>query len=137
MLKREAAGLSVLAIVSIIFAIYLLFLNAWIIFSSWQNFLVFSKLKDFIINRYTITTVAFLLFSFGLLRRLTWARYGMVVVCIYWIFDVIFLSAFLSAVKRYGIFDIRTVEDIIYLIYFFLVIFYLTRSKVAEQFKKG
>jgi hypothetical protein len=84
---------------------------------------------------YILTAICWMVFGFGVLKRLSWARIGLIVISAIYIIDHIeYPSHIIAAIKNHENRALTTL--VVHLIYFFSVIFFFTRSIVRRQFEK-
>ena len=124
MVEKRSKGITLFGVLGIIFSISLL------LTITPKIFIVF-KIQTLL---QVIAAFGWLIFSIGILKLKSWARQGMIIVTMYYIFDTFFPpKVFWEALTKY--FPISVIIITISLIFFCSIIFFFTRPKVKEQFK--
>jgi hypothetical protein len=118
-------GIKIYGVLSVLFFIYMF--SFVVKFTDSFNILSMYSLA------YLITALCWLVFGIGVLRRLPWARIGLIAIAgIYTIDFIEYPSQVLSAIRRHELTSI--VRWSIGLIFFISVIIFFTRPRVKQQF---
>jgi hypothetical protein len=121
-------GIIIFGILSIVFSIYIMMMVAI------PRFLYPSHSHMFA-AAYFITAICWMIFGIGVLKRLSWARIGLIFVAIIYIADSFDPPSFLIAeIKNNDIWTLTTVS--LGLIFFISLIVFFTRPKIKKIFDK-
>jgi lysylphosphatidylglycerol synthetase-like protein (DUF2156 family) len=98
-------------------------------------FVIFKEPFDMFSIAYMITSIGWLVFGIGVLKRLEWSRIGLIVVAAIYIIDSVeYPSRILNAIKNRDFIGLTILG--IGLAFFGSLIFYFTMPGIKQQFKK-
>ena len=119
--------------ISIVIKIYA-FLSL-VFFALMVLFVIFKEPFDMFSIAYMITSIGWLVFGIGVLKRLEWSRIGLIVIAAIYIIDSVeYPSRILNAIKNRDFIGLTILG--IGLAFFGSLIFYFTRPGIKQQFKK-
>jgi len=120
-------GIIIFGVLSIIFSIYI---STMVAIPNFHN----STHHMFAIA-YLLTAICWMIFGIGVLKRLSWARIGLVFLSIIYIVDSFDPPSYLIAAIKYR--DIRFLTTVsLGLIYFLSLIVFFTRPNIKKIFNK-
>lgn len=128
--EKLLTGIKLLGMLGIIFSIIVLLAAAADIF------LVKTKIDHMITTiLYIAGFLSYFIFSIAVLKLKNWARIGLVLLGIIYTVDTLIPPGFMNLIflKRHPVFFLITITG---LMFFCSTVFYFTRSRVKEQFRK-
>jgi len=125
--KNMLSGIRIYGILSVIFSLALF------------SFIVVPEIvhhpPDMFTIAYSLTAVCWMVFGIGVIKRLSWARIGLIfIAAIYTIDSIERPSHIVSAIKNHQIGSLVAV--VTSLIFFISLIIFFTRAKIKQQFVK-